>query len=54
LEKLEKEKSELMLKMTDSKLSHVEMAKVADRYKVVESSIEIKTFRWLELQEKEA
>jgi ABC transport system ATP-binding/permease protein len=54
LEKLEKEKSELMIKMTDSKLSHVEMAKVADRYKVVESSIEIKTFRWLELQEKEA
>jgi ATP-binding cassette subfamily F protein uup len=54
LEKLEKEKAELMIKMTDSKLSHVEMAKVADRYKVVESSIEIKTFRWLELQEKEA
>jgi ABC transport system ATP-binding/permease protein len=54
LEKLEKEKSELMIKMTDSKLSHVEMAKVADRYKMVEKLIEAKTFRWLELQEKEA
>jgi ATP-binding cassette subfamily F protein uup len=51
LEKLEEEKKDSMIKMSDGSLSHDELLKIGDRYKVLEKLVEEKMARWMDLQE---
>jgi ABC transport system ATP-binding/permease protein len=54
LEKLEEKKKIMLEKMTDGTLSHDKIQKLAAEYKIVESEIDSKTFRWMELQDASA
>ncbi len=51
MEKLEKEKEELTVRITDANLSSEELMKVGDRLTQVMKEIDAKTDRWLELSE---
>ncbi|WP_425423921.1 hypothetical protein [Sporocytophaga myxococcoides] len=52
IEKLEKKKTELTDKLSSSSISHDELTKLSKEFENVNSTLEEKTLRWLELSEK--